>query len=193
MRWIKASERLPNKEGYYFTYRHHNKSYPQVTFWYADKGWSSGTYEWLEESTPPSAEEAAKEYGEWQLCPKCFGDGNLMRYNSPNMSTNACPICDVCNGSKIIPKPIMQASIGQQVMSDFSDKELTKLGMQQTNAMNTEQENDAVEFANFIGDRPLPEYSKSTNQWRWWDNSKRDYEYATTQELYNIYSSNKIK
>lgn len=39
----------------------------------------------------------------WQLCPKCNGDGDLFRYNSPSiMATNARPICDVCNGKKII-------------------------------------------------------------------------------------------
>ena len=39
----------------------------------------------------------------WQLCPKCNGDGDLFRYNSPSiMGTNARPICDVCNGKKII-------------------------------------------------------------------------------------------
>lgn len=40
----------------------------------------------------------------YQLCPKCGGDGNLLRYNSPPvMGTNANPICDVCDGKKIIP------------------------------------------------------------------------------------------
>ena len=39
----------------------------------------------------------------WQLCPKCNGDGDLFRHNSPPLlSTNARPICDVCNGKKII-------------------------------------------------------------------------------------------
>lgn len=39
----------------------------------------------------------------WQLCPKCYGDGNLARYNSPAlMGINAIIVCDVCNGSKII-------------------------------------------------------------------------------------------
>ena len=39
----------------------------------------------------------------WQICPKCNGDGDLLRYNSPSiMGTNAAPICDVCNGKKII-------------------------------------------------------------------------------------------
>jgi hypothetical protein len=37
----------------------------------------------------------------WQLCPKCGGDGHLMRYNSPPLlSGNA--VCDVCDGKKII-------------------------------------------------------------------------------------------
>ena len=46
-------------------------------------------------------EWASLNYG-WQLCPKCNGDGNLARYNSPNLSTSTHPICDVCNGAKIL-------------------------------------------------------------------------------------------
>ena len=39
----------------------------------------------------------------YQLCPKCGGDGNLLRYNSPNLLGMTVPICDVCEGKKIIP------------------------------------------------------------------------------------------
>ena len=40
----------------------------------------------------------------YQICPKCAGDGDLFRYHSPAlMGTNARPICDVCEGKKIIP------------------------------------------------------------------------------------------
>lgn len=57
----------------------------------------------------PNAPKGDAEYGEWQLCPKCFGDGNLLRYNSPAMmGTNSNPTCNVCQGSKIIAKPIIQ-------------------------------------------------------------------------------------
>jgi hypothetical protein len=45
----------------------------------------------------------------------------------------------------------------------------------------------AVLFANFIGDRPLPEYSASTNKWRWWDNNLKDYQYSTTEDLLEIF------
>jgi hypothetical protein len=39
----------------------------------------------------------------WQLCPKCNGDGNLLRYNSPSMlSTSSDAICDVCHGQKVL-------------------------------------------------------------------------------------------
>lgn len=48
----------------------------------------------------------------------------------------------------------------------------------------------AVLFANFIGDRPLPEYSASTNKWRWWDNNLRDYKYATTEDLLSQFVMN---
>lgn len=38
-----------------------------------------------------------------QLCPKCRGDGNLLRYNSPAvMGTTTMPVCDLCKGQKTI-------------------------------------------------------------------------------------------
>ena len=48
----------------------------------------------------------------------------------------------------------------------------------------------AIQFANFIGNRPLPEYSASTNKWRWWDNSSRYYKYATTEDLLSQFVMN---
>lgn len=39
----------------------------------------------------------------YQTCPKCGGDGNLLRYNSPALLGMNVPICDVCDGKKIIP------------------------------------------------------------------------------------------
>lgn len=44
--------------------------------------------------------------GEYQLCPKCFGDGNLLRYNSPNYYSET-PVCDVCKGEKLIQRPAL--------------------------------------------------------------------------------------
>jgi hypothetical protein len=53
----------------------------------------------------------SKIEGEWQLCPKCNGDGNLARYNSPSIiGTDDALLCDVCNGSKIISKPVFESS-----------------------------------------------------------------------------------
>jgi len=37
----------------------------------------------------------------WQLCPKCNGDGNLLRFNSPSIISSDV-ICDLCYGRKII-------------------------------------------------------------------------------------------
>ena len=40
----------------------------------------------------------------YQLCPKCHGDGDLARHNSPSIiSTTVSVTCDVCHGAKIIP------------------------------------------------------------------------------------------
>lgn len=50
-----------------------------------------------------------------------------------------------------------------------------------------EEGEEAIAFANFVGNRPLPEYSESTNQWRWWSNEKKEYEFATTEQLYEIF------
>lgn len=43
-----------------------------------------------------------------QLCPKCHGDGDLHRHNSPPMSTSLNTLCDVCNGAKVIPQVILK-------------------------------------------------------------------------------------
>jgi hypothetical protein len=45
----------------------------------------------------------------------------------------------------------------------------------------------AIGFANFVGNRPLPEYSESLNLWRWWDNDSRKYKTATTEQLFEMY------
>lgn len=51
MRWVKASERNPTEQGYYYSYAHEGKVYKQMAFWYAaDQEWSTGVFEWLDES-----------------------------------------------------------------------------------------------------------------------------------------------
>jgi hypothetical protein len=50
----------------------------------------------------------------------------------------------------------------------------------------------AVSFANFVGDRPLPEYSVSTNEWRWWDNELLNYKYGSTEDLLNQFIVNNL-
>lgn len=42
--------------------------------------------------------------GEWQLCPKCNGEGTVV-CALPTMSTSPFKVCDVCYGAKIIRKP----------------------------------------------------------------------------------------
>lgn len=59
--------------------------------------------------------------------------------------------------------------------------------------MNTKNKQEMIDFANFIGNRPLPEYSKSTNKWRWWNNDTREYQYASTEELLSKFESLKQK
>jgi hypothetical protein len=49
----------------------------------------------------------------------------------------------------------------------------------------------ALGFSKFIGNRPLPEYSESTDLWRWWDNDFVMYRTATTEQLYTEYLNQK--
>jgi hypothetical protein len=56
----------------------------------------------------------------YQLCPKCFGDGHLWRYNSPAiMGTSCTPTCDVCNGSKVIPMLMVEKLSGEAKTPDL--------------------------------------------------------------------------
>lgn len=38
-------------------------------------------------------------------------------------------------------------------------------------------------YSDGSGDRIKVSYSKSENKWRYWDNSTRDYKYATTEDF----------
>ncbi|HRP30491.1 MAG TPA: hypothetical protein PKV73_01300 [Agriterribacter sp.] len=59
-----------------------------------------------EEGRPPVAipieqtksEQNGQVFGEWQLCPKCNGQG---------MITGVAFTCDVCNGAKVLARPLL--------------------------------------------------------------------------------------
>lgn len=44
-----------------------------------------------------------KQYGMWQVCPMCDGEGQLK--NDPMFSTSAWRTCPVCNGEKKLVRP----------------------------------------------------------------------------------------
>ena len=60
--------------------------------------------------------------------------------------------------------------------------EVTRLSKQKKELIK-ENNQQLINFAKYVGDRALPEYSKSTDKWRWWDNDTRNYKYSTTKEL----------
>lgn len=72
--------------------------------------------------------KASKEVGKvedvkWQLCPKCNGDGDLLRYNTPHAITTSVDFtCDVCKGNKIIQTPFAASPV-----SDRDDRLLNLL------------------------------------------------------------------
>jgi DnaJ-class molecular chaperone len=59
-----------------------------------------------------------KIFGEWQKCPKCDGQGTVSK--PPGIagdvyqwsSTSCTHQCDVCNGAKIIQRPIIKEDNG---------------------------------------------------------------------------------
>jgi DnaJ-class molecular chaperone len=48
-------------------------------------------------------------FGEWQLCPRCLGSGEIHGpFPSDSMTgINITKPCDVCGGAKVIQKPII--------------------------------------------------------------------------------------
>lgn len=50
--------------------------------------------------------QSEKILGEWQLCPKCNGNGIIF---NPYMNVSSSPYvqCDVCCGAKILAKPVI--------------------------------------------------------------------------------------
>lgn len=47
-------------------------------------------------------------FGEWQLCPKCNGEGILygVIQNHDTTAITVNPTCHICNGSKLIQRPL---------------------------------------------------------------------------------------
>lgn len=50
--------------------------------------------------------ENQKQYGMWQLCPKCNGEGSVpgSHYNH-DATVTINPICPVCNGARLLVRP----------------------------------------------------------------------------------------
>lgn len=62
-------------------------------------------------------QDNATQLSEWQLCPKCLGEG---RITSNGLTTSVHQQCDVCNGAKTLIKPVIQ------LQQDNAEKEYTK-------------------------------------------------------------------
>ena len=50
-------------------------------------------------------QEDMSKISEWQLCPKCFGEGEVSNVGT---SSSIYKICPVCNGNKTLIKPIIR-------------------------------------------------------------------------------------
>jgi excinuclease UvrABC ATPase subunit len=59
----------------------------------------------VELNTSMKAElEEVRHSSEWQLCPKCFGEGIVQNVGTSSSIYRTCP---VCNGNKTLIKPII--------------------------------------------------------------------------------------
>ena len=73
MEWIKASERLPEKTGWYFVRKGSLKENAHKALHHMDvlklaagiEGYWSEVYEWLDESIEPGATSSEIEFAEW--------------------------------------------------------------------------------------------------------------------------------
>lgn len=119
-----------------------------------------------------AASAPSSEAGEWQLCPKCLGGGRAM--NMDNMIPTTMDVCDVCNGNKIIAKPL----ITQPSASSEATPE--------------------IEFGNWLvanEDFVIVNYKEEK---RWCtievaeDGSTNESDYLTMDEMYKIYLSDKL-
>lgn len=53
-------------------------------------------------------------FGEWQLCPKCNGSGQVYENRgTPGLTdyTVGWFNCDVCNGAKVLARPIINSKL----------------------------------------------------------------------------------
>lgn len=55
--------------------------------------------------------KVVKEFGEWQLCPKCYGTGLLQPPYEIRGTAIISGTCDVCNGAKILARPVTEKII----------------------------------------------------------------------------------
>lgn len=72
-----------------------------------------GALKMMKERQPVSNEELTQNkspvFGEWQLCPKCNGDGVVRDFiNSCSANASFTLPCPVCNGLKLLVRPIIK-------------------------------------------------------------------------------------
>lgn len=58
-------------------------------------------------SKRPSSLPPDLVFGEWQLCPKCAGQGQIFQTQLSYHTSIGWINCDVCLGAKIIARPIL--------------------------------------------------------------------------------------
>ncbi len=78
--------------------------YDAFAQWYNDDGSYDNFHKSNAFKIMKMAFDKSPKISEWQLCPKCLGEGQI-----PNMgiTSSSFKICDICNGEKKLIKPII--------------------------------------------------------------------------------------
>jgi predicted RNA-binding protein with PUA domain len=50
------------------------------------------------------------QLGEWQLCPKCAGEGIVTEQTTSAFIATVTRTCPVCNGAKVLARPIINSN-----------------------------------------------------------------------------------
>lgn len=101
-------------------------------------------------------EQKGIHFGEWQLCPKCHGQGIVSRppwvpFDQEKWSSTGITYsCDVCNGAKMIGKPIINNEVVEQ-----EEQEITFVqGLDEdTNVLNPDNQNREKPWCASVIDR----------------------------------------
>ena len=87
-----------------------------------NKEWGRGYEEAIDKYLPKlkalSSIQGDGNVSEYQLCPKCNGEGIVTGFDYNSMTTSVTNQCGVCNGAKVLAKPILKSQSTESIQVD---------------------------------------------------------------------------